>query len=149
MALSGVLSDAIIKINGSLITDHNRAPLSVNTDRIETRTRMANGTLRVNFIANKLKISSSWDRVPTLDSKTADGNKGAAYLKNLYDTQGATPVTVVLTIKNGSDGLTTSVTKSMVFASFTYEIISRNTSYGSTTHGGFDLVNMSIDLEEV
>jgi hypothetical protein len=149
MALSSSLSDAALKIDGILITDHNRATLEVSTDRIETRRRMANGTLRINFIGNKTKISTSWDMVPSLDAKTVDGNKGAAYLKNLYDTKGATPMTVVVTFKNGSTGDTTTITKTMVFASFDYNVVKRGTTFGSATHAGFDLVNMSLALEEV
>lgn len=224
MALSGALSDAILSINGQLITDHNRAELSITTDRIETRNRMANGTLRVNHIANKTRLSTSWDMVPSSDIKTVDGNRGAQYLRALYDQLCGKPVTVIVTSKSlGSTGTaktitaisapssslrtatsashgfvvgdivtitgftgtniplneivvitagdtntftyesyvqypvsystgdspvakklteSNSVTKRMIFASFETSVVKRSS-------GGFDLVNMSVELEEV
>jgi len=224
MALSGALSDAILSINGQLITDHNRSELSITTDRIETRNRMANGTLRVNHIANKMRIATSWDMVPSSDIKTVDGNRGAEYLRALYDQLCGQPVTVIITSKSlGSSGTqkaistitsrssslrtaqcishgfvigdiisitgftgtyaplnevvvvrttssdtftyesyveypdlyvsglspvakklieSNSVTKRMVFATFETSVVKRSS-------GGFDLVNMSVELEEV
>lgn len=224
MALSGALSDAILSINGQLITDHNRSELSITTDRIETRNRMANGTLRVNHIASKTRIATSWDMVPSSDIKTVDGNRGAEYLRALYDQLCGKPVTVIITSKSlGSVGASktitavsaissslrtatsashgfvvgdvititgftgtniplneivvvtakdtntftyesyvqypvlystgdspvakkltesNSVTKRMVFATFETSVVKRSS-------GGFDLVNMSVELEEV
>jgi hypothetical protein len=111
MALSGALSDAILSINGQLITDHNRSELSITTDRIETRNRMANGTLRVNHIANKTRLATSWDMVPSNDSRTVDGNRGAQYLRALYDQLCGKPVTVIVTSKSlGSEGTAKSIT---------------------------------------
>lgn len=48
-----------------ILSDHNREPLDMSTERIEQRQRMANGTMRSYFIADKLKISTSWSMIPS------------------------------------------------------------------------------------
>jgi hypothetical protein len=48
-----------------ILSDHNRAEISVNTERIEQRKRMANGTMRSYHIADKLQISTSWNMLPS------------------------------------------------------------------------------------
>ena len=67
------------------VTEHNRAPLSFNTIRIENGQRMANGTMRKYFIADKLSISVSWDMIPSFRNETVDGGWGAEDLKNFYE----------------------------------------------------------------
>jgi hypothetical protein len=48
-----------------IISDHNRGNLEVANNRIEQRQRMANGTMRSYFIADKLTISTSWNMLPS------------------------------------------------------------------------------------
>jgi hypothetical protein len=48
-----------------ILSDHNRSPIDVTTERIEQRQRMANGTMRSYHIADKLQISTSWDMLPS------------------------------------------------------------------------------------
>ena len=67
------------------VSEHNRAPLSINTNRIEQSTRMANGTTRKYFIADKLNLSASWDMLPSFRNETVDGGWGAEDLKNFYE----------------------------------------------------------------
>lgn len=143
---------AILSIGGNLITDHNRAPLDVSYDRIEARQRMANGTLRVNHISTKMKISTSWSNVVTNNnvvdaSRDGSGNilatgpKGASYLRDLYYNSTGSPLQVYLTFKSGATGSTTGATFNMVFSSFDYSVVYRGPSY--------DIVNMSVELEQV
>jgi hypothetical protein len=47
------------------ISDNNRAELAVSFERIEYKQRMINGTMRSYFIANKINISVSWNRLPS------------------------------------------------------------------------------------
>lgn len=54
-----------------IVSDHNRSEISIDNERIETRQRMVNGNMRSYWIADKLKISTSWDRLP---SRPFDGN---------------------------------------------------------------------------
>ena len=150
MAFPG-LRNGILKIstnsdyttNAKIITDHNRAELTIGNQRIETRNRMVNGTLRVNFIANKLTISTSWDIVPSLSSQCVDYRAatpviGANELKDLYESSNGNPVYVTITAKT-STGET--LQKPMIFSSFEYRVVKRSNN--------FDLVNMSVELEEV
>ena len=48
-----------------ILSDHNRDSLSMSTERIEQRQRMANGTMRSYHIADKLSISISWSMLPS------------------------------------------------------------------------------------
>ena len=134
--------DAALSVSGYKFTDHNRSPLSISYDRLEDRRRMANGRLRVKHVDNKLRVSASWESVPNLDSRTVDGNAGAGRMKSVHDSSPASPLTVVLTYREGSSGATATSTYTMVFASFSYEVVTRSP-------GGFDLVNVSLELEEV
>jgi hypothetical protein len=52
-----------------VLSDHNRAELSISNERIEQRQRMANGTMRSFFIADKLTISTSWSMLPSRSFK--------------------------------------------------------------------------------
>jgi len=48
-----------------VLSDHNRAPMSLSQQRIENRQRMVNGTMRSYHIADKVSISCSWNRIPS------------------------------------------------------------------------------------
>jgi hypothetical protein len=67
------------------VTEQNRAPLSLNVERIESGQRMSNGTLRKYFIADKLNLSVSWEMVPSFRNETVDGGWGAEDLKAFYE----------------------------------------------------------------
>ena len=142
MSIPG-LQRGVLTISNNVITDHNRAPLTISNERIETRTRMVDGTLRVNFIATKLRVSASWDLVPSLGTQCVDNRTGSTVfggqeLKNLYETSNGNPLTVRITSKSSAGDY---VEKQMVFASFEYTVAKRGPH--------FDLVNMSVELEEV
>lgn len=48
-----------------ILSDHNRSDISIATERIQTRRRMINGRMRSFHVADKLKISTSWDMLPS------------------------------------------------------------------------------------
>lgn len=48
-----------------ILSDHNRSNISVTRQRIETRNRMINGTMRSYHTADKITISTSWSRLPS------------------------------------------------------------------------------------
>lgn len=48
-----------------ILSDHNREPIDISNERIEQRQRMANGTMRSYFIADKLSINMSWSMIPS------------------------------------------------------------------------------------
>ena len=66
------------------VTEHNRSEFSITPMRIEKSTRMSNGTLRNFFIADKQKISVSWNMLPGYRTLTVDGAWGAEDLREFY-----------------------------------------------------------------
>ncbi len=48
-----------------ILSDHNRSEINISKQRIETRQRMINGTMRSYHIADKVAISVSWERLPS------------------------------------------------------------------------------------
>ena len=66
------------------LTEHNRSPVSVDTQRFERTARMANGSLRKLFIADKKNVATSWSMVPSSSTMTVDGGWGAEDLRNFY-----------------------------------------------------------------
>lgn len=85
------------------ITDHGRAPLSESYERIEQKTRMADGTLRRYTVAKKRSWSTSWTNLPStnesLGMKTVDGGWSGKQMEEYYRDQDG-PFLMVL--RNGS-----------------------------------------------
>jgi hypothetical protein len=48
-----------------ILSDHNRSQIGITNQRIEQRQRMASGTMRSFFIADKLTIDTSWSMLPS------------------------------------------------------------------------------------
>lgn len=48
-----------------ILSDHNRSQIDVAADRLQTRQRMINGRMRSFHVADKLKISTSWEMLPS------------------------------------------------------------------------------------
>ena len=48
-----------------ILSDHNRGEISISKQRIENRQRMINGTMRSYFNADKINVSTSWQRIPS------------------------------------------------------------------------------------
>jgi len=48
-----------------ILSDDNREPIQFSNERIETRQRMINGRMRSYYVADKLKISTSWTLLPS------------------------------------------------------------------------------------
>lgn len=90
------------------LTDHNREPIQISPEIIESQSRMANGKMRKYVIAQKNNISVSWKYVPSFHFKrnpsnglfltgtdnqlTADGNLSAAWLESFYKNNAGLPV---------------------------------------------------------
>lgn len=51
--------------NFIILSDHNRASISMGVERIETRKRTINGRMRSYWVADKLSISTSWEMLPS------------------------------------------------------------------------------------
>ena len=116
------------------VTEHNRSPLSLNTNRIEQSSRMANGTTRKYFIADKLNIAASWEMVPSFRNETVDGGWGAEDLKNFYESaagRGAFRIKLNPTvfspdlIADSAGALSDDYTYTMMFTSCDFTIMKR------------------------
>jgi hypothetical protein len=70
------------------LSEHNRQPVSIDTNRIERSERMANGTLRKIFIADKYTIQCSWNMLPSTDTMTVDAGYGAEQIRSFYKGKG-------------------------------------------------------------
>lgn len=121
--------------NGTLmVTDHNRSPLSIDVERIETAKRMANGTMRKYWVADKRTFSTSWTMLPNLSTFTVDGHAGADDIENFYDaTVGAFDMR--LTYGNGPEEL--------------YRVMFTDFSKSLEKRGKFDFYEVDVTMEEV
>lgn len=71
-----------------IISDHNREEIGMSTQRIESRTRMINGTMRSYHTADKINLSTSWSRLPSRsysDMMYFDSNGKPVAVNNPYD----------------------------------------------------------------
>lgn len=79
-------SQRFIEPDWMVLTDDNRKEISLSYDRIEDRKRMINGRMRSIHVADKIKISCSWDMVP---SRAFDfpnvSNEGSPYIAAVRD----------------------------------------------------------------
>ena len=57
--------------NFIVISDHNRAPISMDQQRLESRTRMVSGNMRSYYTADKVMLSTSWTMLPSRAYQTA------------------------------------------------------------------------------
>jgi hypothetical protein len=120
--------------NGAL-SEHGREPISMSVERIGSKERMLNGTMRAGFVANKYTLDISWSMLPSDDNMIADTGHGAKWIKDFYEeTTGTVAVDLLY------DG--THVAFDALMTSFSYNIQKRS-------QGGFDLVDVSLTLEEV
>jgi len=162
-----------------ILTDGNRSEISMSQQRIETRQRMVNGNMRSYWTADKLNLSTSWNRIPsrafsedvdfnqttgqvsddpnTYSMYTVDGGAGGVDLLRWYEDHSG-PFYVFL----GYDKFDINGTKNfnkmsvynqvlkMYISSFDYSIEKRGGTWSSGgTATGFDFWNINISLEEV
>lgn len=150
-----------------IVSDHNRSEISFTQERIETRQRMINGGMRSYWIADKLTISSSWERLPSRPfdgnvifdnngnivttnyiSYTVDGAAGGVDMLNWYENH---PGSFYLFLSydkyriNGTENYNRLKTYTQVikvyFSSFEYGVEKRSS-------GEFDFWNVKISMEE-
>jgi len=159
-----------------ILSDDNRAEISATPQRIEQRKRMINGTMRSNFVADKLNLSTSWTMLPsrshssypnfnkdnggtsyyhTQGEFTSDGGAGGVEILNWYETHTG-PFWVFLSYDKYSNFGNDNDAKlhlseynqviQMYISSFNYSIVKRG---GGVNGLGHDLWNVSVSLEEV
>lgn len=128
----------LMRWNNNAVTDHNRQPLTVSVERIERSNRMANGTLRKYFVADKRTFTVSWEGVFKQTSKTVDGFWGGDNIENFFNTTTGS-FTLELT---DADATVTSYTVMFSPDSYSRDIVKRGTT-------GVDLWNVSLTMVEV
>jgi hypothetical protein len=163
-ANSGQLGNQFIALS-----DDNRQPIDFSVERIEKRERMVNGRMRSYHIADKLSLSTSWQRLPSrafaLDPNfdengipdsdsfkyTTDGGAGGVEILDWYEKhQGSFWVFLAYDKYStfGNDDAAYAHLPhynqiiEMFFSDFSYSVEKRGTS----TH---DFWNISVTLEEV
>ena len=127
------------------LSEHNRAAINLDLNRIEKTQRMSNGSLRKIWIADKKEISTSWSALPTYSSLTVDGGYGAADLRAFYLDKGKG----TFKIKISYNAVT--ARDEIVLASFTsctFSISKRNIR-STTASVPQEFWDVSLSLEEV
>ena len=129
---------SLLSLNGVQLTEHNRQPLSVSVNRIENAKRMANGTMRKYFIADKRTWSTSWKELPEAISHqyagntiidTVDGKAGMSEIEAIYNSQ------------RGSIAL--------IIGAATYYVMFKDFNKTLTKRGIYNGYDVDIVLEEV
>lgn len=115
-------------------TEHNRGPLDVSWDQIETSERMIDGTLRRWQVAKKRTWSVSWEGVPHSTNRTVDGGMGGEAMQAFYNSK---PAEFSMEIRN-PDGSRERVL--VMFSSFDKTIESR---------GVYEMWNVDVQIVEV
>lgn len=125
------------------ITEHNRSPLSVSYERLESKQRMVDGTLRRFVVGKKRTWSCSWDNLPSEAGTLLVNGQGGNWMEQFhYDTDGA----FLMRLRHGADqdtatnALPSTQEVKVMITDFSKEIIKR----GANT----DLWSLSITLEE-
>ena len=156
-------------INGDeflILSDDNRQPIEISSERIERRERMVNGRMRSYHIADKIGISVSWENLPSRAFSelpefgttgtptsspqykwTTDGGAGAAELVDWYERYTGSFWVYLAYDKLSGSGDYDSMNKynqviEVMFSDFSHSISRR----GTATH---DFWNVSLSLEEV
>lgn len=158
MPVTNWATNSIMSWSGNRITDHGRGALNMNTERIGTDKRMADGTLRRQHIAVKRTWSVNWENLPSTNNvanayKTADGGWSGEQIESFYQ---ATPGVFRLVLRRGSAaGLSIPAAAStlgapyedanfygvnVMFTEFSKEVVKR---------GSVDFWNVNVSLEEV
>ena len=126
------------------LTEHNRSPITVETQRFEKTSRMANGSLRKLFIADKKNLSTSWSMVDSYSTMTVDGGWGAEDMKSFYLSakgQGTFNARIAYNSSRTEDFVAS-------FASCSFNIIKRNVKSNAADTAQL-FWDVSIALEEV
>jgi len=132
-------------INGvwQKITEHNRAPISVESNRIEKSQRMSNGTLRKLFIADKTTLSTSWTMLPSRSTLTVDGGWGAEDMRDFYHGSGTGTFQAKVSYNGAREDIYT-----VSFNQFSMTLVKRNVK-GKTSDVAQEFWDLSIGMEQV
>ena len=125
------------------ITEHNRSDFNMTPQRIEKVVRTSNGTLRKVYTADKMKMSLSWNMLPSYRTLTVDGAWGAEDLRTFYSSDdGKQSFNIKVNLaKTGSDQSSSGYESyNVVISSFNAVVIKR---------GLQPFWNVTLELDEV
>lgn len=123
------------------LTEHNRQPVGIDSNRIEKAQRTSNGTLRKIFIADKISLSTSWSALPSYSTMTVDAGWGAEDMRSFYNDKGKGTFKVKIAYNSSR-----SEEKLMAFNSFNMTMTKRNVKEKiSDTPQAFWEISFSLD----
>lgn len=117
------------------VTDHGRSPLSQSVERIETKQRMANGTMRRYVVAKKRIWQVSWNNLPDRATTFLAGGNPGEWIEAWHDDHDGE---FLMRLRDGASNLEV---VTVMITDFSKEIVKRGSS--------FDLWTLDITLEEV
>lgn len=158
-----------------ILSDHNRGEISIAQQRVETRQRMINATMRSYHVADKITVSCSWNRLPSrsysrnvnfnaagqptlsgASEYTVDGGAGGVELLDWYENNSGPFYVYLAYDKYNNDSF--KVAGNVTDESFNYLSIYNdvrlmyfsNFDYSIEKRGGtnFDFWNINVSLEE-
>lgn len=177
----GTISEGIRRPLGNekedflILSDHNRGEISIGQQRVETRQRMINATMRSYHVADKISVSCSWNRLPSrsysrnvnfntdgqptlsgASEYTVDGGAGGVELLDWYENNSGPFYVYLAYDKYNNDSF--KVAGNVTDESFNYLSIYNdvrlmyfsNFDYSIEKRGGtnFDFWNINVSLEE-
>jgi len=131
------------------LTDDNRSPLQASPERIESRKRMIDGTMRSVFVADKYTFSTSWENIPSrklngADEITSDGYGAGIDIKDWYESNHDDFWMLLIYDNDDSEDVSSGVNVEK------YNVFFDSFDFTVTKRGQFnDLWDVSIDLVEV
>jgi hypothetical protein len=125
------------------LSEHNRAPINMDNNRIEKSQRMTNGTLRKIWQADKRNVGTSWSMLPTYSTLTVDGGYGAEDLRSFYYNKGKGSFKVKISYNGAREDIFVAV-----FSNCTFNMVKRNVK-AKPTDTAQEFWDVSITLEEV
>lgn len=125
------------------ISDHGRGELSIGVERIETKQRMANGTMRRYVTAKKRTWSTSWDNFPNVAGNFLVNGQAGNWMEKFHNEVDGP---FKIRFRTGQDQQKATTHTSIEEATVMITDFSKNVVKRGL---GFDLWSLDITLEEV
>ena len=160
-----------------ILSDDNRQPIDIASQRLERRERMINGRMRSYHIADKIAISTSWEMLPSRSFSTnpefdtngapttapapptaihdyrytSDGGAGAAELVDWHETYTGSFWVFLAYYKFPAFGIDDAAYQNMNKYNQIVEVMFSDFSHSIVKRGAttYDFWNVSLALEEV
>jgi hypothetical protein len=152
-----------------ILSDDNRQPIDIRQQRIEKKERTVNGRMRSYHVADKINISTSWQKLPsrafdvnpTFDtngvaiaggvSHTSDGGSGGVELLDWYENYTGSFWVYLAYDRYDNFGKATADYGNLLKYNEVVEVFFSDFSYTIEKRGAtnFDFWNISLSLEEV